>query len=239
MTGPGPLDAALEATWPAAETASEGPFTLRFSEGGGQRVTAATLTGPDATPMETDAAIAAMRARGQVPLFRVRDGQEAFDADLAARGYAIVDPTLFLAAPLAPLAARAVPKVTAYDIWPPLAIQREIWSEGGIGPDRVAVMARVAGPRTALFGRNDARPAATGFLALHDGIAMVHALEVRPAHRQHGLAAHLMAHAARWAQARGAETLAVAVTEANAPARALYAALGMAETGRYHYRKAP
>ncbi|PJN94439.1 N-acetyltransferase, partial [Amaricoccus sp. HAR-UPW-R2A-40] len=38
---------------------------------------------------------------------------------------------------------------------------------------------------------------------------------------------------------RGAVTLALAVAEANAPARALYDRLGMAEAARYHYRIAP
>ena len=36
--------------------------------------------------------------------------------------------------------------------------------------------------------------------------------------------------------AQGATTFAVVVTEANAPARALYARLGMVVAGRYHYR---
>jgi hypothetical protein len=45
--------------------------------------------------------------------------------------------------------------------------------------------------------------------------------------------------AAAWATGRGVPTLALAVTEGNAPARALYAGLGMAEAARYHYRLAP
>ena len=45
--------------------------------------------------------------------------------------------------------------------------------------------------------------------------------------------------AAAWAAAEGAATLALAVTRANAPARALYARLGLAEAAAYHYRVAP
>jgi uncharacterized protein (DUF2237 family) len=48
-----------------------------------------------------------------------------------------------------------------------------------------------------------------------------------------------MLSAARWAEAQEAGWIAVAVTEANAPARALYVGLGMAEAARYHYRAAP
>jgi hypothetical protein len=45
--------------------------------------------------------------------------------------------------------------------------------------------------------------------------------------------------AAAWAQRAGAPVFAMAVTERNAPARALYARLGLAEAARYHYRVAP
>ena len=45
--------------------------------------------------------------------------------------------------------------------------------------------------------------------------------------------------AACWAEAEGATTLALAVTTRNAAARALYASLGMAVVGQYHYRMKP
>ncbi|NCO15796.1 MAG: hypothetical protein GW902_01020, partial [Alphaproteobacteria bacterium] len=45
--------------------------------------------------------------------------------------------------------------------------------------------------------------------------------------------------AALWAQGLGARTLALAVTLANAPARALYRRLGFAPVCGYHYRRAP
>ena len=68
---------------------------------------------------------------------------------------------------------------------------------------------------------------------------MLHALEVAPFARRHGLGAAMTGAAAAWAAAEGAATLAVAVTRANAPARALYARLGLAEAAAYHYRIAP
>ena len=40
----------------------------------------------------------------------------------------------------------------------------------------------------------------------------------------------------RW---NGADRLALAVTEANASARALYAGLGFRKAGEYHYRRSP
>ena len=66
---------------------------------------------------------------------------------------------------------------------------------------------------------------------------MVHALEVRSEVRRKGVAAQLLHAAATWAQAVGALDLCLVVTVANAPARALYAKLGMTELAGYHYRE--
>ena len=237
---PAALEAALEASWPAAATRACGPFVLREGAGGGRRVSAATAQGPaDAAALE--AAIAEMG--GQGALFRLRPGTCAWDGELdqalAARGFRRADPTLLLAAPVAALAPEPLPRLRVFAIWPPLAIQRALWAEGGIGPERLAVMARAASPRTALMARQDDRVAGTGFVALHGDVAMIHAMEVTPALRRRGAAGNLLRAAAEWSAGQGARWLALAVTEANAPARALYARLGMAEAGRYHYRVAP
>jgi GNAT superfamily N-acetyltransferase len=65
---------------------------------------------------------------------------------------------------------------------------------------------------------------------------MIHAVEVRPALRRKGAARQMLNAAAHWAAEQGADRLALAVTEANAGARALYASLGMQPVGQYHYR---
>lgn len=229
------LDAALGATWPAASERSLGNVTLREGAGGGRRVSAATVAGaPD--PALIDEAEACMRTEGGVPLFRVGRDQQALDRLLAARGYAVVDPTLYLAAPAARLARRPGP-VSLLPAWPPLAIQAQIWAEAGTGPARIAVMARVQGPKAAFIARVDNRAAGVGFCALHEGTAMLHALEVLPAARRRGVGRMMVAGIAHWALEQGAATFALAVTEANALARALYESLGMEEAGGYHYRE--
>ena len=229
------LHAVTEATWPPASARRLGPWVIRDGQGGGKRVSAATAVGP---VMQDDlpAAEEAMRALNQPPLFMIREGDEALDALLEAAGYAVIDPVNAYVTPVDILTREAPPRVTAFDIWEPMAIQRDIWAAGGIGPARIAVMERAKGPRTALFGRDDNRPAATGFVAIHDGMAMIHALEVLPRHRRRGLAAHLSRHAARWAQIHGATHLAVLCTRANDAANALYTSLGMTLVGQYHYR---
>lgn len=234
---PAALEAALVATWPAAELVPAGAFVVRRSRGGGRRPAAATLAGDGFTAADIDAAEARMRLWGQPLRFRLSPRQPALDAALSARGYTASEPSLLMAAPVAGLLAIEVPRLSAFDLWPPLAIMTEIWREGGIGPDRLAVMDRVDVPRTALFGRQGDRPAAAAFLAAGDGIAMIHALHVRSEARRNGLARRLLGHAARWAAAAGCTHLALSVSEGNAPAVALYRAIGMAEADRYLYRE--
>lgn len=229
------LFAAIDATWPAAEYRRVGPWLLRRGAGGGNRVSAATLAAPGAA--DPDAAAAAMRAWGQAPLFMIRPGEEALDAALAARGYPRRDAVVVLAAPAAALApAEADPLVIVGDA--PLAIMAEIWRAGGVGPERLAIMDRVTGPRAFLLGRVGDRPAGCLFVAAAGDVAMVHAVEVAASARRQGVAARMMATAAAWARDTGASRLALAVTRANAGARALYDALGMAEVAAYHYRQA-
>lgn len=230
------LHSALDATWPAAARHVCGPFTLREGQGGGKRVSAATLEG-NASEGEVEAAEQAMQALGQTPLFMIRD-QPALDQALAARGYARIDPTLFYAAPITDV-AEAPRAMSLLSCWPPLAIQRQLWADAGIGPGRLAVMARASAPRNAFIARYHNRAAGVGFAALHDGIAMLHALETVPDFRRQGVARYMARGIADWARAQGAEWFALAVTERNMAARALYSALNMTEAGAYHYRQKP
>jgi ribosomal protein S18 acetylase RimI-like enzyme len=124
----------------------------------------------------------------------------------------------------------------AITAWPPLAIQRELWAEAGIGPARLAVMERAAFPKTALLARMDDRAAGAAFVGIHDGMAMIHALEIHPRFRRRGAARHMMAGAVHWARAEGARDLGLVVTTANLGAQALYASLGLSRVGQYHYR---
>ncbi len=225
-----------EGTWPPASRRSLGAVLIRDGQGGGKRVSAATACGP-VTAEDLPRAEQAMRAMGQSPLFQVRQGEEALDGLLAEQGYGIVDSVNLYAAPVAGLISETPPEVSTFTIWEPLEIMREIWAEGGIGPDRIRVMERAPGPKTALLGRHDNHPAATGFVAIHEGVAMVHALEVRARHRRAGMGRLLMLQAAHWAVTEGASHLSVICTRANTAANGLYAAMGFAHIGQYHYRQ--
>lgn len=235
MSAQAELLAAIDATWPPARMIRSGPWTLREGHGGGKRVSAATLEAPAASEAEIDAAETGMRALGQAPLFMLRGGDEALDDALAARGYRIVDPVTVCETPVARLTDVPIPRVTAFTIWEPLAIMEEIWAQGGIGPERLAVMDRAA-EKTGILSRWNEKPAGVAFAARHGGIVMVHAVEVLPHQRRQGVAEWMMRAAAFWAAERGATRLAVLCTDANAPARALYDKLGFVPASRYHYR---
>ena len=230
-----PLFEVIDATWPAASVRDAGGFRIREGQGGGSRVSAASLlTRFEECDLET--AIAAQRSLGQRPTFLLRPGEEALDTALAGRKFEAYDPVVILAADLAAL-PRDVPPVTAFAHWPPLAIARQIWAENGIGPERQAVIDRAAVPKAAVLGRTKDRAAGAAFVGLHRDTAMLHALVVAPDFRRLGLARAMMAEACRWADEAGAQRLALVVTRANTAALALYQALGMQPVCTYHYRR--
>ena len=226
----------IEGTWPPANRTTVGPFIIREGQGGGSRVSAAT--GP---ADETDLPLAeeAMRALGQPCQFMIRDGEADFDAVLAGKGYRIKDPVTLYAAPIDRIATHRPPPVTTFEVWPALAIQADIWAEGGIGSERMAVMERADCPKTTILGRINDTPAGTAYVGISNGIAMFHALEVAQRFRRQGLAAHMIRAMAFWARENGAKHFALVVTEANVGANALYASLGFDVVGHYHYRILP
>ncbi|WP_419741187.1 GNAT family N-acetyltransferase [Ruegeria sp.] len=226
----------VDGTWPAARYETFGPFRLREGQGGGSRVSAANALG-EATEADIIAAEGAMRAMGQKRIFCLWPNDHKLDAQLEARGYKVLDPVNIYACPPELLTDQPLPRVTAFDIWPPLAVMEEIWAKGGIGPERLAVMERAAGPKTAFLLRHSDRPAGTVFMAMKGDVAMVHALEILPDHRRQGLGQWAMRAAAFRARDNGAKTLSVICTKANDGANGLYRALGMEIVGEYHYRQ--
>lgn len=226
---------AIDATWPAQSYIERGNWLIREGAGGGNRVSAATVRS-DAVASDLSDLEAGQAALGQTALVMVRGGDEALDSMLEGAGYRLKDPVELRLGPTATLATQTVP-LAAVPSAQCLGVQDEIWDAGGIGPARRAIMERVDGPKTWLLGRDSNRPCGTAFVAIHEGVAMVHALEVAEFARRRGVAANMMRGAAKWAQDNGAEWISALVTAANAPARALYTSLGMQAVENYHYRE--
>lgn len=237
MSGPAPREwqAIIDACWPAERVVTVGPWTLRVTPGAGGRVNAISGDAPDAV----GAAEAAARAEGQVPSFVVFPGQDALDATLAARGYGVADAVRLWTGEAAALAGDPLPHGTAFSLWPPLAIMRDIWEEGGhVGPARQAVMARAARPR-GILARIDDRAAGCAFVAAHGDTAMLSAVEVLPGFRRKGAAGLILRAAAHWAVSAGCARIALVAAADNDAANAAYASHGMREAAGYHYRRAP
>ena len=225
----------VDATWPAAATSTCGPFLIRDGQGGGKRVSSAMSLGAF-TDGDITAAEAAMRALDQTPLFQIREGDEKLDQMLAARGYEVIDPVTMYAIDAKELAIERPPRTVAIETTGPLTIMREMWEAGGIGPERVKVMHRACMPKAGFVSRWQDKPAGTSFIAMHDGISMIHAVEILPFQRRQGLGRWLMQRAAFWTLDNGGHTLTVICTDQNAAANGLYSSLGMSVVGRYHYR---
>ncbi|MEM9012329.1 MAG: GNAT family N-acetyltransferase [Pseudomonadota bacterium] len=237
MTGPGPTPwAAIDATWPPVRSWRVGAWTLRDGDGAGRRTCAATLEEPAGVESVAEAE-AAMRDAGLAPLFMVRGGEEALDAQLTARGYVMEEPSIFLIAPIARIAAFDRKGLAAIRTDGRLARMDEIWEAGGIGPGRRAAIDRVTGPRLCLLGRAGDRPAGVVFVAVAGDIAMIHALVTLPAFRRQGVAQALTGGAASWAMEQGATHFALQVARGNPAANVLYVGMGMEEVGHYHYRR--
>ena len=231
------LYAVIDGTWPAAVKQALGPWTVRLDDSNSSRVNAATAELPY---KDDDIKIAedAMIDGGQRPLFMIREDEEKLDEMLAARGYVIKDPVNMYAAEVDKIAGDVDVERTM-EVWPPLAIQAEIWAAGGVGPGRIAVMDRARFPKATVLGRVDENPAGSLYVAIAADCAMIHALEVATTHRRMGLARDLTRAAANWAQAQGATYLTLVTTRENEGANALYTSLGMTHVGQYHYRILP
>jgi GNAT superfamily N-acetyltransferase len=138
--------------------------------------------------------------------------------------------------PVRELTNVAIPRVTTFCVWEPLAIMTEIWAKGGIGPERLNVMAR-ADKKTAILSRWNEQPAGAAFAAINENVCMVHAVEILEHQRRQGVGIWMMRQAGFWAAKHGADEVAVLCTTANAAANGLYKSLGFAVKGHYHYRQ--
>lgn len=232
------IDAALarafDATWPAERVVDAGGFRCHVAPGAGRRVNSAHAEGGWAEA-DIDRVVDIADQNGAAAAFRVMDDQTDLIAALTARGFRADSPTAILTADVAALTHHEIPPVTAFAIWPPLAVQRDLWHAAGIGAARQAVMDRAGVPKAAILGRTDDRAAGTAFVALHERTAMMHALEIVPGLRCRGLAGWMTRAAAGWATTAGADRIGLAVTRGNRAALALYRGLGFTEAGGYAY----
>jgi GNAT superfamily N-acetyltransferase len=172
----------------------------------------------------------------QDKLFMIKKNEILLDEALSASGYRVIDPTNIWSISSKNLSIQKTLPVKAFTIFPPLAIQRELWRANHIPPSRIEIMDRVKTHKTTIFGRINARPAASAFVAVSNKFAMVHALVVDKKCRRQGMGKFVMQKVGSWAYQMGAESVVALCTEKNCSANILYKSLGMQVIGKYHYR---
>jgi ribosomal protein S18 acetylase RimI-like enzyme len=217
--------------------AHEGLWLMRMAAGYSKRANSVTCLGPDGDPDRIARVEAHYRRHGLTPTFRLSPlAPDWLDAELAGRGYTVLDPTLTLIAPGGDDPDPA---------WHEEAAVSPAWCLGyaeaaGVParhqPTMQAMFARIV-PEVA-FGtlRMDGAAAAWAMVALDGPWAGISDAVVRPDLRGRGLGRRLMR--ATLARAAG-RTVWLQVTAANSAARALYASLGFTEAYRGRYRIAP
>ena len=235
MTNAARLLDALDQSWPAAEYANAGTLRVGRGCGGGMRVGSATaITDGPVAAADMAKARAINKGWAQASVFRAL-ADSRFATSLQAHGLNAQAPTEILSIPIAQLIDVPVPPLTVFPIWPPLAIQRQLWAAAGIGPERMDVMKRCALPRTALLGRMKDHAAAVGYVAASGSVAAIHAIDVIPGMRRKGLGRWMLRAAAFWGAEHGCDELALAVRADNHPAKELYRAMGLEPSGSYLY----
>lgn len=240
------FDRLVAQAWPAPCGEEIGGWRLRYAGGVTKRANSVLPLGD---PGDLTAAIECAER-----FYAVRDAPSVFsigtgaypglDRVLAARGYAVVDPTLVMVADL-PRSADGVdcpdggmeiadrPSAEWLDLW---------WSVDGRYTDRAGD--RLGTARRILTG------VAASYVSIRPGLAVgrgvpqgawfgIYCMAVAPRARRRGLgSAVLRALLARGGR-QGARRAYLVVVERNAAARALYERHGFRVAGRYHYRVRP
>lgn len=235
------IERACGAAYPPARQEQVGDWLVSLSGGGSRRSNSASAVRPGATL--DDATLRALggafAAAGQPMILRLTDLHDGVDGLLDAAGFAAPEgATRTLVCPAGaaqPPLCRPGVEVVLHDAPDPpwLATRRRL---APTVEDPATVAARITVPTC--YARSDG--VATGYAAVHDGIAVIEAIGTDPAHRRQGHARAIVAALVVWAARAGAAHIALQVEATNAAARALYASAGfVTDAYGYRYRRSP
>jgi ribosomal protein S18 acetylase RimI-like enzyme len=240
--------------WPAPRNVYFGGWVFRLGGGYTKRANSANALG-DRQDMRAQSINAWTPARdfrevrveaerfyagnGQPAIFRLTPlaGPDA-EAQLAAAGYELVDPSAVLTAALD--AAEADARVRL-ETGPTPAWLNGIAAAQGVAPshrrihdDIVRAIALPTAFATAFVGDG---AAGFGLGVLDRGAVGMFDIVVRPEFRGRGLGRALTRALMDWGRAEGAQAAYLQVIDANLPARRLYKGLGFRAAYPYHYRR--
>jgi GNAT superfamily N-acetyltransferase len=230
--------------FPSLKQVLLGDWLLRFADGFSRRANSVNPLRPECSGIATATAAAERLypACGQPAIFRVPSiADPALDCALEARGYASEGETVVLCGAMDRFAASPGAEVRL------LAEPSSEWLAAMANLQRYSpaqadtyrrIVGAIAIPARFALAAADGAPATLAYGAIHDGLLCYESVITDPRRRRQGLARRAMAALAAWARASGAGGVCLQVAADNAPARALYAGMGLHEVYRYHYRRA-
>lgn len=230
------VDLLVHQAWPAWEQHVHDGWILRHAGGVTKRANSVLPLG---VPADLGAAIAAAESyyaeRGLPCVFSMGQGATAgLDAELAARGYALVDPTVVMVGTAGPAPSQASPEVRIEDApWP--GWLETWWAVDGRFGEGMDTAERICAGTPAWYAaiEEDGVPVAVGRGVPQGDTLGIYCMATLPRARRRGLARGVL----RALMGRGGATSAyLVVTEANRAAQALYRGEGFGVRGGYHYR---
>jgi ribosomal protein S18 acetylase RimI-like enzyme len=234
------MDALMNQGWPAADSTELDGWLVRRNAGVTLRANSVL---PKSAPFDCGKALDYVEnlyvAHGITPSFQISSAVQPsdLDAQLAARGYAVRNPTLVQCAAVADVLANLSPPAVEVNIstMPSVAWTDCWWSVDGRGADSRAAAEQILTRGKALYASvpDGAGVKAIGRLALVDDTAGLYCLAVDERFRRQGLASAIIHGLLQSATSRWVW---LSVLEDNTPARTLYDRLGFQTVSRYHYR---
>ncbi|MGH3241076.1 MAG: GNAT family N-acetyltransferase [Spirillospora sp.] len=220
--------------WPAPSTQDMGGWLLRNAGGVTKRANSVLpLRDPGDVGLAVDQAERFYTALGLPTVFSIDAQAKPAELDeiLEGRGYALVDPTLALAADIAGPYERdgveiaQTPSREWLDVW---------WSVDGRFDHQLPTAEKILTGVPAAYASLDG--VAVGRGVLQGEWLAVYAMAVTPGARRKGLGRRVLRALLDWGCEQGCARAYLVVVERNAPARTMYEAEGFAHVGRYHYR---
>jgi GNAT superfamily N-acetyltransferase len=213
------------AAWPAVDVEERSGWLLRHTPGVPRKRSNSALT-LLAGAYEPGVVEDFYAARELPPRVQIGPAERhrGLDALLAARGWEMDGEVRVMTA-----FARDVPAAEGWDV----VDDTELWM-GRDHPD-LQILSRIATPAAYL----SVPEAGKALVVADSGWAGVFSMRTEPAYRRKGVAAAILAEAARWALSQGADRMYLQVESDNDPALSLYGEAGFTVAYSYHHRLLP
>lgn len=230
--------------WPAMQQTLLDGWLLRFSKGFTKRANSIVPLYPSMNPINEKVRYcenAYAREKLQT-IFRLTslDKREALDTYLAQRGYAEVEPSRVLYAPLATEPSTNVKKpagfrLVAFEPWLDAYTQLTGMTDTARTLHALVLKGIQCECAFAVVERQE-RVVACGLGVIDQDLLGLFDIVTHPTHRNQGLGETLVGSLLRWGADQGAQFSYLAMVAANEPAAALYAKLRFRDLYHYWYR---